>query len=370
MLQKYFQAILLFAFVLLSLPAAASDDTGKSSGIIDSELLYFETESTELADEIITEHLKDVFPIISDSDIRRIISSKEVNAVKPPVQDSATLSLVQEVFKVSFEVPKNFLVDTAKIFWELNIPEYTSRIYQFYEGRKILIDTWPNVVGTIRDKTYTGNFQAYRVRNWPSYKDPDPKKAHVPPVKPGPGNPLGLFVVHYDENSLRYFHGTNKNNLLYVQNRSLSHGCVRNDNDNIAEMKQFIIKRVVKSSDLSSWLDSKRTLVYDFEETDKFPVRIIYKTFDIDLDERGYYITMFDDIYKYSNRGNIHPTKDVDSLVIIGDVETVKAEFNSKLKNHNIPEEALNMMIDYVVNNSNRYERQYVEDLKSKFMVN
>ena len=132
-------------------------------------------------------------------------------------------------------MPKNYLEDTAKIFWKLNIPEFQSRIYQLYKDKQIYIDTWPNVVGTIKDKTYTGNFQAYKVRNWPFYKDPDPAKASLPPTKPGPGNPLGLFVVHYDENSLRYFHGTNNPKVLNNQLRNLSHGCIRNDNDNIVQ---------------------------------------------------------------------------------------------------------------------------------------
>ncbi len=361
--------VFIFAFAL-SVNALAGDGPGTSGISRDSEKLYFEIESAELADGVIAEHLRDIFPIISESDVNRIIAGKEVKAVTPVWRDSSNVATDAGSYKVSFEVPKNFLVDTAKIMWELNIPEFTSRIYQFYDGRKILIDTWPNVVGTIKDKTYTGNFQAYRIRNWPFYKDPDPKKASVPPVKPGPGNPLGLFVVHYDENSLRYFHGTNKNNLLYTERRSLSHGCVRNDNDNIEKMKQFIIKRVVKSEDLSSWLGSKKTMIYDFQEVDKFPVRIIYKTWNIDSDLNGHYVEMFDDIYKYSNRANIHSDKDVDSLVVTADVENVKAEFNAKVKDHRIPDEALNLIIDYLVNKADRYQKYYVSDLKSRFMVN
>ena len=335
----------------------------------DSEVLFFEIDSPEAADDVITEHLRDIFPIISDSDIRRIISGKEVKSSKIVASDTLAENAGTDIYKVSFEVPKNFLADTAKILWELNIPEFKSRIYQLYEGKKIYIDTWPNVVGTIKDKTYTGNFEAYKIRNWPFYKDPDPKKSHLEPTKPGPGNPLGLFVVHYDENSLRYFHGTNKNNLLYSERRNLSHGCIRNDNDNIEKMKQFIIKRVVKSEDLSSWLGSKKTMIYNFQDIDKFPVRIVYKTFDIDLDENGYFVTIFDDIYKYSDRSRIDPVRDVDSLVIIGDNENLKAEFNSKVKNHGIPEDALNLMIDYLLNNAQRYEKIYIEELKKKFML-
>ncbi|MBK9226156.1 MAG: L,D-transpeptidase [Ignavibacteria bacterium] len=356
------------AIFIISVNGFASDSPESKQGK-DSEVLYFEIDTPEAADDVITEHLRDIFPIISESDIRRVISGKEVKAFPSNTADTSGGNIVSEIYKVSFEVPKNFLADTAKILWELNIPEFKSRIYQLFEGRKIYIDTWPNVVGTINDKTYTGNFQAYKIRNWPFYKDPDPKKSHLAPTKPGPGNPLGLFVVHYDENSLRYFHGSNKNHLLYTERRSLSHGCVRNDNDNIEKMKQFIIKRVVKSEDLSSWLGSKKTVIYEFQEIDKFPVRIIYKTYDIDFDENGYYITMFDDIYKYADRSRIDPVRDVDSLVIVGDYENVKAEFNSKVKQHGIPDDALNMIIDYVLNNATRYEKLYINDLKQKFML-
>lgn len=369
MIFRFLRVALVAFIVSISANGYTNDNPESRSPSKDSEVLFFEIESPEAADDVIAEHLRDIFPIISDFEIRRIISSKEVKTSKIRTSDTSAANATSEIYKVSFEVPKNFLADTAKISWELNIPEFTSRLYQLYEGKKIYIDTWPNVVGTIKDKTYTGNFEAYKIRNWPFYKDPDPKKSHLAPTKPGPGNPLGLFVVHYDENSLRYFHGSNKNHLLYTERRSLSHGCVRNDNDNIEKMKQFIIKRVVKSEDLSSWLGSKKTLIYDFQEIDKFPVRIFYKTYDIDMDENGYYITMFDDIYKYADRSRIDPVRDVDSLVIIGDYENVKAEFNSKIKQHGIPDEALDLMIDYVLNKAQRYEKLYIEDLKKKFML-
>ncbi len=366
---KSFCRLLLTALIIASCKGLyAYDGPENQTGNFAKETLYFETESPQEADNVIAEHLREIFPIISDEHIAQISSSKKVSNVNASFSDS-TGSNAGTLYKVSFEVPENFMADTAKISWELNIPEFQSRIYQLYKGSKIYIDTWPNVVGTIKDKTYTGNFMAYRIRNWPFYKDPDPAKRDVPPVKPGPGNPLGLFVVHYDENSLRYFHGTNKNKLLYAENRSLSHGCVRNDNDNIEKMKQFIIKRVVKSSDLSSWLGSKRTMIYDFEDIDMFPVTIYYKTYSIDRDENGFYITMFKDIYNYADRSKINPVKDVDSLVITADIETVKKEFNEKVKDHGIPEDALNLMIDYAVNKAPKYQKLYVEELKSKFLI-
>lgn len=369
MLQKYLVRLLTVLILLSAGNSFSSETPGTTEPARDTEKLYFDVETPDAADDIIAEHLREVFPIISDFDIRLIASSKSVTSSSKHLVDSGKAGDEVQFYRVSFDVPKHFLVDTAKILWELNIPEYKSRIYQLYKGNKIYIDTWPNVVGTIKDKTYTGNFEAYRVRNWPFYKDPDPKKAHIPPVKPGPGNPLGLFVVHFDSTSLRYFHGTNKNDLLYTERRSLSHGCIRNDNDNIEKMKQFLIKRVIKSKDLSGWLGSKKTLIYDFEPVDRFPVRIIYKTFNMDIDEYGYYVEMFDDIYKYSNRGNIDPERDTDSLVMIADEDMIRKEFNSVYKSHGIPDSALNVIIEYLLNSAARYERHYIKDLKEKFML-
>jgi hypothetical protein len=282
--------------------------------------------------------------------------------------DSVSDFTVVPSYRVTFEVPKNFLVDTAKILWALNIPNFESKIFQLYDGKEIYIDTWPNVVGTIKTKTYTGKFQAFRIRNWPFYKDPDPKKADLPPTKPGPGNPLGLFVVHYDLNSLRYFHGTNKNSLLNSKMRNLSHGCVRNDNGNIEKMKQFILKRVVKSTDLSGWLGSKKTLIYDLEEIDKFPVKITYRTFDIDSDGIGKYVILYKDIYNYSKPGNIDLKWNDDSLITTTNKENLLAEYEQKF-GKDINEDVLNMIVDYIINNGKEYEKYYIEELKTKFMV-
>lgn len=333
-----------------------------------SERLYFETEYPDQSDITIREHVTDLFPIISEKDLKKIIDSKIITPVAKEYSDSLYSQTVQEISKVTFEVPENFLADTAKIMWILNIPEFNSRIYQLYKGNEIYIDTWPNVVGTIKDKTYTGNFSAYRIRNWPFYKDPDPAKASLPPEKPGPGNPLGLFVVHYDENSLRYFHGTNKPKLLGNTMRNLSHGCIRNDNDNINKMKEFIIKRVVKSSDLSSWLGSRKTLIYDFEEQDRFPVQIIYKTYDLNTDEFGNYLILFKDIYKYGSGAVINTELNDEGLITLTSKENIIAEYRKKFGNE-IPGEALNLMVEYVLNNGNEYEKYYIEDLKEKFMV-
>lgn len=363
---NFFVFVLLIIFTVRIL--SAGENPVKSDSSISYERLFFETDNTDASDDIIREHITERFPIISESDIAKIIQSKSIKQNAPVNTDSLTTTASENIYKVSFEVPKNFLADTAKILWELNIPNFESRIYQLYDGKQIYIDTWPNVVGTIKTKTYTGNFQAYRIRNWPFYKDPEPSKASLPPTKPGPGNPLGLFVVHYDENSLRYFHGTNKNNLLSSKMRNLSHGCVRNDNDNIERMKQFIIKRVIKSSDLSGWLGSKKTLIFDFDSTDKFPVKITYKTFEMGNDAIGNYIILFKDIYNYLNPDNIDTELNDPGLITLTNKENLFSEYRKKFGN-DISTEALNAILDYLLVNGSSYEKYYIEELKKKFMI-
>ncbi|MBS1552935.1 MAG: L,D-transpeptidase family protein [Bacteroidetes bacterium] len=342
------------------------NDTLGQGQVTRTEKLFFEIENPDAGDDVIREHLLDIFPIISEKEIYNIIQTKYVAENKQTFSDS--LSDTGVMYRVSFEVPENYLTDTAKILWKLNIPEFQSKIYQLYDNKQIYIDTWPNVVGTIKDKTYTGNFQAYKIRNWPFYKDPDPAKASLPPVKPGPGNPLGLFVVHYDENSLRYFHGTNNPKVLNNQLRNLSHGCVRNDNDNIDKMKRFIVKRVVKSKDLTGWIGSKKSMVYEFEETDKFPVQIVYKTFEVDNDIRGKYIMLFKDVYNYKNVNSINEKYNDTSLITLTTKENIISDYR-KYFGSDIKNEPLSMMVEYVINNGNEYEKYYFEDLKEKFML-
>lgn len=261
-----------------------------------------------------------------------------------------------------YDIKENFLAESPEIIWELNIPEYRSHLYQVYKNDTLFIDTWNNVVGTSRNKTYTGHFEAYKIRNWPSWKDPDKDKAHVPATPPGPKNPLGLFVVHYDENSLRYFHGTNKNHLIYSDKRDLSHGCVRNDNDNIEKMKQFIIKKVIKSDDLSSWLNSKRSLVYNLKEEDRFPVTIYYKTFDINKDDNGFYIEFYRDIYNYSNPANINTRLNDPSLIVLSTRDNILTEFKQEY-NQGITIAQFDDLLSNHLSNPEYYQKYYFEDL-------
>lgn len=325
--------------------------------VIETEILSVDAETSDEADESIKEYITDRYSIISDKWLERIISTR--SAKISSISDSS--GKTENIFiGASYQVPESFLVDTAKILWELNIPEFKSRLYSLHKSDTIYIDTWNNVIGTSKDKTYAGNFEGYRVRNYPSWKDPEKPESVATP--PGPKNPLGLFVVHYDENSLRYFHGTNKPNLIYSPNRSLSHGCVRNDNNNIAKMKDFLIKRVIKSADLSSWMSSKKSLSYDFKKIDRFPVRIIYRTFTVFDEGDGAFLEFYKDIYNY-RKGNYSSKYNNPDNVILSTKENIISEYRKYIKG-GLSDEKLSKIVDYAIDHLDFYERYYFKDLE------
>ena len=359
-LKKYF--LFLFLFTLTFSYSFAQ--TGQSiTDKIGEERFTFETGSIPDAETRIEDFLRDQFPIISDYTIADIINKKTVSQLNPN-DPNARPDLM---YSVSFNVPANYMVDTAKILWQLNLPQFESQIFQLYGRDTICVDTWPNVVGKPTDKTYTGNFQAFRIRNWPTWKDPDPAKKDVEATPPGPNNPLGLFVVHYDERSLRYFHGTNKPGVLKKTLRYESHGCVRNDNGNIQKMKEFILKRVVKSRDLTSWVKSKKSMQFEFAESDKFPVRIFYKTFDVNKDENGYYVELFKDIYNYAKKGADPNWNDL-SMIILSTKENIISEYQKKY-GVGIPKEKLEFIVDWLLKNGEEYQKYYFDDLKKQFLM-
>jgi hypothetical protein len=306
-------------------------------------------------DGFIEKYLRNEYPLITDEAIAQINSTRTINKFLA----NDTLGIV-DVYAVLY-VPAYYFDPEPKILWELNIPEFASRIFQIYGSDTILIDTWPNVVGKPSTRTYTGHYRAFRLRNWPFWKDPEAGDS-VRPTPPGPNNPLGLFVVHYDENSLRYFHGTNKNYLLKNEYRALSHGCVRNDNGNIAKMKEFIIKKIIKSEDLSHWLGSKKSMIFDFAEEDKFPVRIIYKTFDINRDENGDYIIFFKDVYNYSRNLSLS-RYDEPSLITLTSVDNILNEFKLEHPSIQIPDEKLIPILEQLVSSHKDYQKYYFRDL-------
>jgi len=324
------------------------------------QVVSLPVEDYENIDGEIEDYLRELYPIISDKEIESIQETKEIS--KKLIDD--TLGIIE--VGVNIKVPENYLEPHPKILWELNIPEFTSRIYQIYKNDTILIDIWPNVCGKPSTKTYTGHYEAFRIRNWPTWKDPESDPLE-PATPPGPGNPLGLFVVHYDENSLRYFHGTNKNYLLKNEYRALSHGCVRNDNKNIEKMKQFIVNKVVTSSDLSWWSKSKKSMIYNFEEEDKFPVRIIYRTFDISSDSYGDYIIFFKDVYSYADGSGWSKFDDPD-LMTFSTEESILAEYKAKHKSNqtSISDDRLIPIIEKIIANHKDYERYYFSDLLSE----
>jgi hypothetical protein len=329
--------------------------TGDSANYAGMQKVVFKIDGIEELDAKVEEYLRDTYPIISDEEIQEIQSAKWIN--KFLANDS--LGIVD--FYANFYVPKNYLVDRPDILWELNIPAFESHIYQMFEGDTILIDTWPNVVGKPSTKTYTGHYQAFRLRNWPFWKDPESADS-VRPTPPGPGNPLGLFVVHYDENSLRYFHGTNKNYLLKNEYRALSHGCVRNLNENIAKMKEFIIKKIVRSEDLSHWLGSRQSMIFEMKEEDRFPVRIIYKTYDLKRDSYGDYIIFYKDVYNYGGGAQLSKFDDP-NLITFTTLENILAEFKLKHSALNIPDAKIIPIIENLLSSHNDYEKYYFDDL-------
>jgi len=334
---------------------AYSTDDPKNSGI-PTQTLTVEAESIDVADNSVKSFILDNFPILPEKTVDKLIQNRNIEFGN---QDTTKIDK-STFYKISYSIPENYLVDTAKILWELNIPEFRSHLFQLYKQDTIYLDTWNNVIGTTKDKTYTGHFEAFRIRNWPSWKDPEKGKEDLPATPPGPKNPLGLFCVHYDEASLRYFHGTNKEYLLDDKNRSLSHGCVRNYNDNIRKMKEFIIKRVIKSRDLSSWLNSKKSMQFDFDKQDRFPVRIIYKTYNIFKEENGNYVELYKDIYGYKKYdGDKFNDR---SLVFLTSKENLIKEYKEKIGG-NISEDRLNQLVDYIIKHCEEYETYDIDKI-------
>jgi hypothetical protein len=128
-------------------------------------------------------------------------------------------------------------------------------------------------------------------------------------------------------------------------------------------MKEFLIKRVIKSRDLSSWLDSKKSMQYDFDKQDRFPVRIIYKTYSIYKDEEGKYLELYKDIYGYKRyQGDKFNDPD---LVFLTTKENLIKEYREKIGNE-LPDERLNQLIDYALNHCEEYEKYNIEDLLNK----
>lgn len=382
----YQPSLILFLFLLLTSFLSSCKTETIETGFVDStfsevpknkfttfEYYFHNKDSLTFADSLVIDSLRSVFPLISDTHLKNITAKKYLKTENEIIQIDSLTADTNLIYKVEFDVPNNFLVDSTKLLWELNIAEYKSRIYQLHEGDTILINTWNSVVGKASEKTYTGYFEAYRIRNWPSWTNPDKNEfgEHDPPVPPGPGNPLGLFVVHYDKNSLRYFHGTNSPWVLNAKFRNVSKGCVRNGNKNIANMKEFIIRKIIKSDTLENWLDKdkRRSMTYDMKEGDKFPVRIIYKTYRIGHEEgSGPYFEKYRDFYGYRKWNFSRDRLNDSTLVTLTTKENILNELNNNFT-YSLPNEKLDQIIEFLIDKADSYERYYFRNLARRFEV-
>ncbi|MGZ7212358.1 hypothetical protein ACXWOF_09510, partial [Streptococcus pyogenes] len=57
-----------------------------------------------------------------------------------------------------------------------------------------------------------------------------------------------------------------------------------------------------------------------------------------------------------------------EGLITLASRDNIISEYREKF-GKDIPDEAMNLMVDYVLTNGKEYEKYYIEDLKAKFMV-
>lgn len=121
---------------------------------------------------------------------------------------------------------------------ELNIPAYRWRLWHIVKGERHLLADWPVVVGKTSTRTRVAFLPMDQLERYPPWTDPETKKY----VAPGPRNPLGVWKLKSTHTRrLWYYHGTNKPHLLKRSYRAFSHGCIRNDNDNIRRLSWLLL---------------------------------------------------------------------------------------------------------------------------------
>ena len=122
---------------------------------------------------------------------------------------------------------------------DLNVPAFRWRIYQMVDGQRNLIADWPVVVGRPSKRTQiVPQIMMDQMEHYPSWTDPETGRY----VGPGPRNPLGIWKLKSSFNRRRwYYHGTNQPKLLGRDWRAFSHGCIRNDNDNIRRLGWLLV---------------------------------------------------------------------------------------------------------------------------------
>ena len=121
---------------------------------------------------------------------------------------------------------------------ELNIPAYRWRVWHIVKGERHLLADWPVIVGKTSTRTRVAFLPMDQLERYPPWTDPETKKY----VEPGPRNPLGVWKLKSTyTRRLWYYHGTNKPHLLKRTYRAFSHGCIRNDNDNIRRLSWLLL---------------------------------------------------------------------------------------------------------------------------------
>jgi hypothetical protein len=131
-------------------------------------------------------------------------------------------------------------------------------------------------------------------------------------------------------------------------------------------MKRFIVSKIATATDISWWANSKKSMMYDFtvEEKQRFPVRIIYKTFDINSDSQGDYIIFFKDVYNYAD-GSGWSKFDREELMTFSTKETILAEYKAEHKPNQfqLSDERLIPIIESLLSDHKAYEKYYFADL-------
>ena len=187
---------------------------------------------------------------IIDRDLLQTVGEALVEAGYDPVARPAERGYVALVKNL---IPRHYPTDRIVLAWrenrialwpvmklasELNIPAYRWRLFHVVDGRRYMIADWPVVVGKNSTRTRVAQLPMDQVEHYPPWTDPETREH----VRPGPGNPLGLWKLRSTHTRrLWYYHGTNRPRLLKRTYRAFSHGCIRNDNDNIRRLGWLLL---------------------------------------------------------------------------------------------------------------------------------
>lgn len=223
----------------------------------------------------------------------------------------------------------------------LNIPAYQWRIWHVVGDKKYLIADWPVVVGKTSTRTRVADLPMDMLEHYPPWTDPETKK-HVPP---GPGNPLGLWKLKSTHTKrLWYYHGTNNPRVLKNVYRAYSHGCIRNDNDNIRKLGLLLLSHNAGMEQEPNLVDGRMDIP-DLPKFRKIPLikpvlaKNVYDTIEIEVKNPAeesviafypnvYSIKYEDDFYRLTNMEHLKA-----DLAIIGyPIEKIDSERIEEIK--------------------------------------